>query len=67
MKRPTFQEFVQAAREKERIEGAKLRADGSPMFTADPLSDEQLLEMWQNIKEEPATGLEYGGEITKLT
>lgn len=66
MKKPTFKEFKEEIRKRERLEGNRLIA-GNPMPNTAPLSDEEIQQMWDFIQEEPPTGLYYHGEITRLT
>lgn len=66
MKKPTYQEFVLEMRRIELLEGTKMKQnEGMPV--PDPLTDEELMEMWECQQTEPATNVFYGGEIKSLT
>jgi hypothetical protein len=71
MKKSNFQAFQEAMCKEQAKKGTKQHVitigNTSVIVPEEPFTDAELLRMWTYIQSEPATGVYYHGEITKLT
>jgi len=58
-----FEEFKRQYRDKEAAVGPKMEAVGEHIVARQPVTDEELLEMYQSLKSESLTGVEHHGDI----
>lgn len=59
----TFEQFKTDYRKKEELEGTKQEVINGQILSRGPLTDTELLQMYNSMQSEAATGIEHHGEI----